>query len=61
MQVNGTHIQLRFDNFVSLFYKNEFARKEGLAGSGMWTANFLDYSDDEEAERLRNLMWDVML
>lgn len=56
---NGT-VELRYDDPLSLLYKIVYAKMAGIAGVGMWTANFLDYSDSSDAEQARGLMWRVM-
>jgi di-N-acetylchitobiase len=52
--------QVRHDNPRSLLDKTTYARSEGLAGAGMWAANFLDYSDTPEGQMQRDAMWGVM-
>ncbi|KAA0192039.1 hypothetical protein HAZT_HAZT007424 [Hyalella azteca] len=52
---------LRERNLTELLLdKTTYARSEGLAGAGMWAANFLDYSDTPEGQMQRDAMWGVM-
>lgn len=53
-------IQYRYDNPSSLYNKTQYSTAAGLAGVGMWTANFLDNADTPEAEEQRRSMWMVM-
>ncbi|XP_068236876.1 di-N-acetylchitobiase-like [Palaemon carinicauda] len=56
----GQYIQMRFDDAPSLEYKYALVKEKSLRGVGMWTANFLDYSDTLEAAEQRALMWGIM-
>lgn len=56
----GQYIQMRFDDDKSLSYKYAVATDNSLRGVGMWTANFLDYSDTLEALEQRELMWGAL-
>jgi len=58
---DGSWEQLRYDGPVSLGYKTQMAAEEGLKGTGIWTANNLDYGDSPEAEAMRALMWGAMV
>lgn len=49
--------QVRYDDELSLGYKYMLAVMSGLRGVGMWTANFLDYSDTPEGAMERQAMW----
>ncbi|XP_071542121.1 di-N-acetylchitobiase-like [Panulirus ornatus] len=45
----GQQRQMRYDDERSLVYKYMLAQMTGMRGVGMWTANFLDYSETGEA------------
>jgi len=57
----GAWQQLRYDDPLSLWAKARMAAQQGLAGTGVWTANNLDYGDSLQAERMRALMWGAMV
>lgn len=52
--------QMRYDDERSLSYKYMYAVSSGLLGVGMWTANFLDYSDSPSAVDQQQIMWDLL-
>ena len=47
-QSGGQDYQIWFDDPKSLGIKYDIAQKIGLAGVGMWTANFLDYQNQTQ-------------
>ncbi|CAM1320675.1 CTBS (predicted) [Pycnogonum litorale] len=56
-KIDGSLGQIWYDDPVSLNYKYEMALKYNFLGVGMWTANFLDYSNTTEGWKQRNQMW----
>jgi len=58
---DGSVIQLWYDDPLSLQLKTNMSAEEGLRGTGIWTANFLDYGDSPEAEEMREDMWGAMV
>ena len=54
-------IQLWYDDPLSLQLKTNMSAEESLRGTGIWTANFLDYGDSPEAEEMREDMWGAMV
>nr|XP_045600203.1 di-N-acetylchitobiase-like isoform X2 [Procambarus clarkii] len=58
---NGQARQMRYDDGQSLLYKYMLAIMTGMRGVGMWTANFLDYSETDEAIAQQELMWSLLL
>lgn len=52
--------QMRYDDARSLVYKYVLAVASGLRGVGMWTANFLDYSDSSTAVEQQSQMWGLL-
>jgi len=58
---DGSWTQLWYDDPASLALKTRMAADEGLRGTGVWTANFLDYGRTPEAEAMRALMWGAMV
>ncbi|XP_042211370.1 di-N-acetylchitobiase-like isoform X2 [Homarus americanus] len=57
---DGQQHQMQYDDERSLVYKYMLATSSGLRGVGMWTANFLDYSDTAEAISQQQLMWSLL-
>ncbi|KAK8397859.1 hypothetical protein O3P69_004572 [Scylla paramamosain] len=55
----GQH-QIWYDDERSLLYKYMVAIVTGFRGVGMWTANFLDYSDTPEAKLQQEHMWGLL-
>ena len=51
---------MRYDSPRSLPYKYMHAMFNNLRGVGMWTANFLDYSDTPEGKEQRDTMWGLL-
>jgi len=58
---DGSWTQIWYDDPFSLWYKTKMAAAEGMRGTGIWTANFIDYGDSFNAQRLRALMWGAMV
>lgn len=58
--INGQQHQVWYDNESSLIYKYMLAIMSGLRGVGMWTANFLDYSDTASGKLQRERMWGIL-
>ncbi|XP_042869877.1 di-N-acetylchitobiase-like isoform X2 [Penaeus japonicus] len=56
----GQYRQMRYDDERSLTYKYMLAIMNGMSGVGMWTANFLDYSDTEAAAIQQRAMWSLL-
>lgn len=56
----GQYRQMRYDDETSLAYKYMLAIASSLRGVGMWTANFLDYSDTPEALEQQRVMWGTL-
>lgn len=52
--------QMRYDDPESLSYKYRLADLLKLRGVGMWTANFVDYSDTPRGEKERKEMWGAL-
>lgn len=51
---------MRYDDERSLTYKYMLAIMNGMSGVGMWTANFLDYSDTAAAASQQRAMWSLL-
>ena len=49
-------VQVRYDDPKSLGKKYELVTELGLAGAGMWTANYLNYSVASQIKE----MWDIL-
>merc|ERR1719259_578294 len=58
---DGSWTQLWYDDAASLRCKTDMATEMELGGTGIWTANYLDYGASPEAERMRRLMWGAMV
>jgi len=58
---DGSWTQIWYDDPFSLWYKTSMAAAEGMRGTGMWTANFIDYGDSVHAQRFQALMWGAMV
>ncbi|KAG0716478.1 Di-N-acetylchitobiase [Chionoecetes opilio] len=56
----GQRYQIWYDDESSLMYKYMVAIMSGLRGVGMWTANYLDYSDTSEAKQQQERMWSLL-
>ncbi|KAK7066269.1 hypothetical protein SK128_007269 [Halocaridina rubra] len=56
----GQYHQMRYDDPRSLSYKYMLAVASGLQGVGMWTANFLDYTDSPSAVEQQDQMWSLL-
>ncbi|XP_071542123.1 di-N-acetylchitobiase-like [Panulirus ornatus] len=57
---NGQQHQMRYDDERSLVYKYALAQASRMHGVGIWTANFLDYSEKPDAIFHRQLMWSLL-
>lgn len=57
---SGDTHQMWYDDPESLGLKYQYAVDNSLRGVGMWTANYLDYSDTPEGEQQRNAMWGAL-
>ncbi|KAH9510129.1 hypothetical protein Btru_043524 [Bulinus truncatus] len=52
--------QVQFDDVTSLQIKYELAADLGLRGVGMWTVDFLDYTDSDRGKRMRAAMFGAL-
>lgn len=57
---SGNTHQMWYDDPESLGLKYQYAVDNDLRGVGMWTANFLDYTDTPEGEKQRSEMWGAL-
>jgi len=55
----NTH-QVWYDDAESLGIKYQYAIDNDLRGVGMWTANFLDYSDSPQGQKQQLEMWGAL-
>ncbi|KAK0054727.1 di-N-acetylchitobiase [Biomphalaria pfeifferi] len=52
--------QVQFDDAASLKIKYELAADLGLRGVGMWTIDFLDYTDTQRGQAMRTAMFGAL-
>ncbi|XP_033635966.1 di-N-acetylchitobiase-like [Asterias rubens] len=52
--------QVWYDDAFSLSLRYQYAKSQNLRGVGMWNADCLDYSGDDEGTRLTKEMWDAI-
>ncbi|CAG5123935.1 unnamed protein product, partial [Candidula unifasciata] len=53
----GSGYQVQYDDPKSLKIKYDLAASKNIRGVGMWTIDFLDYSDTKEGEAMRQSMF----
>ncbi|BFZ25412.1 hypothetical protein BsWGS_28451 [Bradybaena similaris] len=52
--------QVQYDDPKSLKLKYDLAARKDIRGVGMWTVDFLDYSDTQEGDTMRQSMFSIL-
>lgn len=52
--------QVQYDDPKSLKLKYDLAARKDIRGVGMWTVDFLDYSDTQEGDAMRQSMFSIL-